>query len=100
MIERTLDLETADGRMPTFITHPETGGPHPVVVVYMDAPGIREELHDFARRIGTVGYYCMLPNLFYRTGGQSYPPADRRSDDGFREETPSGSFKRNMASIS
>lgn len=80
MIEHTLELETADGRMPTFITHPEQGGPHPVVIVYMDAPGYREELRDFARRIGTVGYYTMLPNLFYRTGGQSYPPADQRTE--------------------
>ena len=32
----------------------------------MDAPGKREELHDMARRIATVGYYVMLPNLYYR----------------------------------
>jgi len=32
----------------------------------MDAPGIREELRDMARRLGTVGYYVMLPNLYYR----------------------------------
>ncbi len=34
----------------------------------MDAPGIREELRDMARRLGTVGYYVMLPNLYYRSG--------------------------------
>ena len=28
-----------------------------------------------ARRIGTVGYYVMLPNLFYRDGGPSFDPA-------------------------
>jgi carboxymethylenebutenolidase len=33
----------------------------------MDAPGIREELRDMARRLGTVGYYVMLPNLYYRS---------------------------------
>jgi carboxymethylenebutenolidase len=81
MIERTVDVETQDGRMSTFITHPETGGPHPVVIVYMDAPGIREELRDMARRIGTVGYYTMLPQLFYRDGGPSFPPAERRSPE-------------------
>jgi carboxymethylenebutenolidase len=53
--------------MNTFITHPEEGGPHPVVFFYMDAPGKREELHDMARRLGTVGYYVMLPNLYYRS---------------------------------
>ena len=52
--------------MATFITHPETNGPHPVVLFLMDAPGKREELHDMARRISATGYYVMLPNLYYR----------------------------------
>ena len=64
-----------DGRMPVFITHPEEGGPHPTVILFMDALGIREELRDMARRIGTVGYYVMLANLFYRDGGPSFDPA-------------------------
>ena len=33
----------------------------------MDALGKREELHDMARRLGSAGYYVMLPNLYYRT---------------------------------
>ena len=53
--------------MNTFITHPEEDGPHPVVLFYMDAPGKREELHDMARRLGSAGYYVMLPNLYYRS---------------------------------
>jgi carboxymethylenebutenolidase len=81
MKERTLDIPTRDGAMPTFITHPELGGSHPAVILYMDAPGFREELKDFARRIGTVGYYCLLPNLYYRDGGPSFPPADQRTQE-------------------
>ena len=34
----------------------------------MDAPGIRDELRDMTRRLGTVGYYVLLPNLYYRVG--------------------------------
>ena len=66
MIEHHIDIPTRDGSMNTFITHPDEGGPFPVVLFYMDAPGKREELHDMARRIGTVGYYVVLPNLYYR----------------------------------
>lgn len=66
MRELEPDIITADGPMNTFITHPEAGGPHPVILFLMDAPGKREELHDMARRLGTAGYYVMLPNLYYR----------------------------------
>ena len=68
MIERTLDIPTRDGAMETFLCHPERGHPHPVVILLMDAPGIREELRDMARRLATVGYYVVLPNLYYRAG--------------------------------
>jgi carboxymethylenebutenolidase len=66
MLEHHIDIKTADGQMNTFITHPEEPGRYPVVLFYMDAPGKRDELHDMARRIGTVGYYVVLPNLYYR----------------------------------
>jgi len=66
VLDRQLDLPTPDGVMGTFVTHPEEGGPHPVVLLLMDAPGMREELRDMARRLGTAGYYVMAPNLYYR----------------------------------
>ncbi|MGI9434552.1 MAG: dienelactone hydrolase family protein [Geminicoccaceae bacterium] len=75
MHEREVEIETADGTMPVFITHPEEDGQHPTVIFFMDALGIREELRDMARRIGTVGYYVMLANLFYRDGGPSFDSA-------------------------
>ncbi|MDE2487434.1 MAG: dienelactone hydrolase family protein [Alphaproteobacteria bacterium] len=68
MIEQTVEIPTRDGATTTFIVHPEREGPHPVVLFFMDAPAIREELRDMARRIATVGYYVMLPNLYYRRG--------------------------------
>ena len=54
MIEKELDIQTVDGAMNTFITHPEEEGPHPVILFLMDAPGKRGELHDMARRLGTL----------------------------------------------
>src|SRR3984957_11924853 len=68
IIETTTDLQTRSGAMETFIVQPERNGPFPVVIMLMDAPGIREELYDMARRLGTVGYYVVLPNLYYRAG--------------------------------
>ena len=67
MIEQTLDIATPDGGMETFICRPERGA-HPAVLFLMDAPGIREELRDMVRRLATVGYVVLLPNLYYRAG--------------------------------
>ena len=69
MIDISLDIPTSDGAMPCFISRPERGGPHPAVLLLMDAPGIREELRDMARRMASSGYVVLLPNLYYRAGG-------------------------------
>jgi carboxymethylenebutenolidase len=68
VIEQTVEIRTKAGHTTTFIAHPEREGPHPIVLFFMDAPAIREELRDMARRIATAGYYVMLPNLYYRRG--------------------------------
>jgi carboxymethylenebutenolidase len=76
MIEKILDIPTTDGAVETFVCHPERGGPYPPVLLLMDAPGIREELYDMARRLATVGYYVLLPNLYYRAGNETKYGAD------------------------
>src|SRR5215471_1599163 len=74
MIDQQIDIPTSDGKTTTFITHPERGGPFPAIIFYMDAPAIREELRDMARRLATSGYYVMLPNLYYRSGVMELGP--------------------------
>ncbi len=75
MIERDVEIRTADGSMPCFVVHPDEGGAFPVVLFYMDALGIREELRDMARRFASGGLYVMLANLYYRDGGPSFDAA-------------------------
>jgi carboxymethylenebutenolidase len=65
MTEQELDIVTPDGKMNTFITYPDEGGPFPVALFLMDAMGKRNELHDLARRLAGAGYYVLLPNLYY-----------------------------------
>src|SRR5207237_8719225 len=54
--------------METCFTQPHRDGPFPPVIIYMDIWGVREELFEIARRVGTVGYYCLVPDLYYRQG--------------------------------
>ncbi|QDC02223.1 dienelactone hydrolase family protein [Mesorhizobium sp. 8] len=68
MHEKDVSIVTRHGTMPAFAVHPEGSGPFPTVILYMDAPGIREELRNMARRIAAGGYYCLLPDLYYRLG--------------------------------
>jgi carboxymethylenebutenolidase len=81
MIEKTIDIETPDGKMETFAVRPEGDGPFPAVILYMDAPGIRNELRDFCRRMAGEGYYAMLPDMYYRIGFRM----TRFDDQGMKE---------------
>lgn len=67
MIESIVEIRTIAGAMETFTAAPGAGR-HPPVILYMDAPGIREELYDFARRIAREGYFVLLPDMYYRSG--------------------------------
>ena len=68
MIEKEIMISTRHGNMPTFYAHPEGEGPFPGIILFMDAPGIREELRNHARRIARNGYFCVLPDMYYRVG--------------------------------
>lgn len=76
MREALHQIATPDGIMESFSVHPNGEGPFPAVVLYMDAPGIREELRDFCRRIASQGYYALLPNMYYRPGTAEFEYAD------------------------
>ena len=60
---------------------PAAGGPHPLVVMFMDKPGIREALQAFARRLAGHGYDVVLPDLYHRHGRMiGYGPDELAAD--------------------
>jgi carboxymethylenebutenolidase len=64
MYEQLVEITTPSGAMETFITRPQDGGPFAPVILYMDIWGVREELYDIARKVATVGYCCLVPDLY------------------------------------
>jgi carboxymethylenebutenolidase len=93
MFEQETIVTTKHGRMPAFMACPDGAGPFPPVIFYMDAPGIREELRNMARRIAKQGYVCLLPDMYYRLG-------TIRFDIPRRDDAMSGVIRAAMNSLS
>lgn len=74
MAEYTVMVRTADGSMDSHLYTPSDIGSWPLVVVYMDAFGIRPDLARMAQRLASDGYAVVIPNLYYRHG--PFPPFD------------------------
>ncbi len=53
--------------MDAYAAWPAEGGPFPVIM-FMDIWGLRE-LFALTRKVASHGYYCIVPNLYYRSGG-------------------------------
>ncbi|MFD8965581.1 dienelactone hydrolase family protein [Streptomyces sp. NPDC059568] len=64
----TVDIPTQDGTADAYLAHPDDGTPHPAVLFYMDAFGLRPHLKKMADRLASAGYTVLVPNVFYRHG--------------------------------
>ena len=63
-----IDIPTADGVADAILITPVEGGPHPGVLLYMDAFGLRPRLEAMAGQLAGQGYAVLVPNVFYRSG--------------------------------
>jgi carboxymethylenebutenolidase len=96
MAEEQILLATPDGRFDAYLHTPDAGGgPWPLVVMYMDAFGIRPALAQMAERLAAHGYAVALPNLYYRHG--AFPPFDPKAVAAGGEERDR--FRSMIASI-
>ncbi|MFI9808782.1 dienelactone hydrolase family protein [Streptomyces sp. NPDC052301] len=64
----TVDIPTGDGVCDAYLVHPADGRPHPAVLFYQDAYGMRPHLRSMADRLAAAGYTVLVPNVFYRLG--------------------------------
>ncbi|MFJ3640348.1 dienelactone hydrolase family protein [Streptomyces sp. NPDC090108] len=63
-----VDIPTADGVADAYLVHPADGRPHPGVLFFQDAYGLRPHLRAMADRLAAAGYTVLVPNVFYRAG--------------------------------
>ncbi|MFI6933750.1 dienelactone hydrolase family protein [Streptomyces sp. NPDC050287] len=63
-----VEIPTPDGVADAYLAHPDDGSPHPAVLFFMDAFGLRPHLRSMADRLASAGYTVLVPNVFYRYG--------------------------------
>jgi carboxymethylenebutenolidase len=79
MSTETIEVHTPRGAMPVYVHRPAREESNRLVVLYMDAPGIRPVLHDHCERLTGAGYTAVLPDLYYPFGAAERPSAERLS---------------------
>jgi carboxymethylenebutenolidase len=68
-MHRTMvDVPTQDGVADAYLVRPDGQGPHPGVLMFQDAFGLRPRLEEMADRVAERGYAVLVPNLLYRGG--------------------------------
>jgi len=77
MSQTTIDVETPRGTMPVHLHEPDGATDAPLVVLLMDAPGIRPTLHQHAERLADAGYRVAIPDLYYAMDPADRPKLDR-----------------------
>lgn len=77
-----LRITTDAGEAEAYLSRPDDQ-PHPGVLFFMDANGVRERTKEMADRIASWGYVVLLPNVFYREGSieELAPTTDLRDPD-------------------
>ena len=66
VIEKDVEIKTADGACDAVFLHPAAGA-HPGVLIWTDIFGLRPAFRAMGRRLAAQGYAVLVPNPFYRT---------------------------------
>ena len=61
-----VEVQTEDGVAEAYLATPGGDGPHPGVLLFMDAYGLRPQIERMAERLASDCYAVLAPNLFYR----------------------------------
>jgi carboxymethylenebutenolidase len=66
VVEKDVEVRTADGTCDAAFLHP-AAGTHPGVLIWTDIFGLRPTFRAMGRRLAAQGYAVLVPNPFYRT---------------------------------
>ena len=67
LVERDVEVPTADGTADAVLFYPAGKGQWPAVLVWPDILGLRPVFRELGRRLAAQGYTVLVPNPFYRS---------------------------------
>jgi carboxymethylenebutenolidase len=67
VVEKDVEVKTADGTCDAVLYHPQGKGTWPAVLIWTDIMGLRPAFRDMGRRLAAQGYVVLVPNPFYRS---------------------------------
>jgi carboxymethylenebutenolidase len=95
----TIEIATDDGAAEAYLTRPDDR-PHPGVLFFVDAIGLRPRIEAMADRIASWGYVVLAPHVFYRDGrADELAPIGDLTQPGAREEFFAGGVKERVAGL-
>jgi carboxymethylenebutenolidase len=77
MVQRSVEIDTADGTCPAALSIPGGEGPWPAVIMFADAGGMRDTIRQMGERLSQLGYVVLVPDFYYRHG--PYESVDMRT---------------------
>ena len=94
LVSDLVEVAVPDGTAEAYVAR-QDDDPHPGVLFFMDAYGIRPQIEAMADRIASWGYVVLAPNVFHREGtvDELVPRADLR-DPATRDEVIGQVFPR------
>ncbi|WP_395670450.1 dienelactone hydrolase family protein [Phenylobacterium sp.] len=66
VVEKDVEVKTADGTADAALYHPEGRGSWPAVLIWTDVLSLRPAFREMGRRLAGAGYVVLVPNVYYR----------------------------------
>lgn len=82
-MSRTVQIDVAGDAMDAYAAGPESGGPHPAVLLCFHRGGMDDFTRDRIDRLGEAGYVSLAPDFYHRHKGKTADEAvtHRRDDE-------------------
>jgi carboxymethylenebutenolidase len=63
-----VQIPTPDGTSKGSLHIPDGAGPHPGVLIFPDAGGLRDTFRDMGDHLAGLGFVALVPDIYYRSG--------------------------------